>query len=606
MDVKLFSTGYEEGEDVVLPGKIQATVNSVSLKELCVCDVDNIRMCSLDFVTHGIYYMCESKVDDHCSKISHRIRIPTKEDQFSLEEGQEDARIVDSTHISSVFTRIIDTKIKLRFSLKLPKYCRAYYYKSYKIAGRTSSCVMIVADKGAKLLDGSFSSFERRMLVLMAGAVTYDKENSEFCFGIGHGAVAFIDADYQRYLSVAEKAFFYIWTADEKYLPLEKSALSALEARKNNGAIFSCFDDRRVYMEDLVDAVRAFLTLDDIESAKNAISAINTLSKNGECFYPVYPYAHDKSDSVSAVYFIYAVMKYHNKTNDNKFVLSLYKTLKNAMTTAAQGIKDGMLAQISTSDTYKIGILSEGSRYHGSAVSTAMCIDSFDWLYKYFTKIAKKLEKTSQNLKSMTDNMVNSFESNFIHNEMLYHTSQKREEAVRRTRFSYGRCVGCADHGLVVYEGMLERTSRGAYLCPRCFEEFYDKYSYVKEKRIFSTLALSQVVRSCVMRKRIGEERLAQMLWNSFGAYNGSLDLRTTREDAYMLECAVILDKEKQAKSVYSVLINNADKLGRYTRFCDKDGRIGNDFHSGSCAAVICALERYREYISQKKNYDEV
>ena len=89
---------------------------------------------------------------------------------------------------------------------------------------------------------------------------------------------------------------------------------------------------------------------------------------------------------------------------------------------------------------------------------------------------------------------------------------------------------------------------------------------------------------------------MLEMLWMSFEAYKNKPSLRTVKEDAYMLECAVLLDKEKQADLIYKVIKENADALGRYTKFCDANGAVGSDFHSGSCAAVYCALERYRQY----------
>ena len=39
------------------------------------------------------------------------------------------------------------------------------------------------------------------------------------------------------------------------------------------------------------------------------------------------------------------------------------------------------------------------------------------------------------------------------------------------------------------------------------------------------------------------------------------MPLRVTKEDAYMLECAVLLDKEKQADAVKAVIIDKKEKL---------------------------------------------
>ena len=113
---------------------------------------------------------------------------------------------------------------------------------------------------------------------------------------------------------------------------------------------------------------------------------------------------------------------------------------------------------------------------------------------------------------------------------------------------------------------------------------------------MFTPTAVAVVTRSSILRSYLGEDRLGLMLWESFGAYNNESSMRTTKEDAYMLESAVILDKKKQAKAVYDVIISCADRLGRYTKFCNQNIAVGDDFHSGSCAAVYNALECYKLY----------
>ena len=152
----------------------------------------------------------------------------------------------------------------------------------------------------------------------------------------------------------------------------------------------------------------------------------------------------------------------------------------------------------------------------------------------------------------------------------------------------------------MIYEGLLERTNRGAYLCPACYSEYSNDYLYEKGKRTRTVTALVQVARSPILREYIGDERLLIMLWQSFEAYKKELPVRTVKEDAYMLELAVTLNKEIQADTVYKVIKKSADKLGRYTKFCDKNGVIGDDFHSGSCAAVYNALKLYLEYKQNK------
>jgi len=593
---KLFSSGYANTATVTLPGALQAEINSVSVSGLYTCMGDPIKMCSLELDLGQVYYMCESEICDTKAQISHRLKIPTSADQLTMESGLEDAVIVDSTHKNSVFTRVINAKNKLKFALTLPSHCNAYYYKSYKLAGRSLPCVTVCASKGAPTLNSSFLKKDTRLLIVMVGAVTYNKDEGAFIVSSGHSGLAFIAADPSGFASIGEKANYYLWTRDEKYLQIEKTGIAHLNCRTLDGAICSCGADKRVYMEDLPDAVRAFALAGDNESAKNAISAIDRLSNGGRALFPCYPWVSDTSDGVSAAYFIYAVMQYHRISGDNRFVCRLYETLKNAMTTALSGIKDNMLPEISTSPLYEIETLSENTRYHGSAVSTAVCIDALEWLCEFFRKTAHRLEIKSANVKNTVETLVKEFENNFIYKDRLCHNSPKREAAMRRLRFTYGRCKGCADHGFLIYEGLLERTNKGAYLCPSCFSEYSDEYCYERGKRTHTAKALAQVMRSRVLREYIGKERLSVMLWQYFEAYKGDMPLRTTKEDAYMLECALLIGGQKQADTVYAVIEKSSDKLGRYTEFCDKNGAVGDDFHSGSCAAVYCALEEYKRY----------
>lgn len=602
METKLFSSGYGKNTDVTLSGQLQATINSASISNLSLCKGDPIRLCSLDLDIGNVYYMCESTVSHTHAQVSHRLKIPTDVDQLNMQEGLEDALIVDASHKNAVFTRTINAKSKIKFSLTLPPYCKAYYYKSYKLAERSLCCVMVSASKGAPTLNSSFLTKDTRMLIVMVGAITYDKNEGAFYTAEGYSGLAFIAADPSKFASIGEKAYYYLWTKDEKYLQTEKIGIAHLDCRTSNGAIFSSGADRRIYMEDLPDAVRAFSLAGDLESAKNALLAVNKLSDEGRYFYPCYPWVSENSDSVGAVYFIYAVMQYHIYSGDDKFVNGLYSTLKNAMTTVLDGIKDNMLPEISTSPLYEIDLLAENTRYHGSAMSTAMCIDALDWLCSYFKKTAHKLEKTSINLKAVVNEMTSAFEDNFIYKDRLSHNSPKREASLRRTRFAYGRCKGCADYGTLIYEGILERTNKGAYLCPECFSEYSDEYLYEKGKRAYTAYALAQVTRTKIFRAYIGEERLSVMLWQYFEAYKQEMPLRVTKEDAYMLECAVLLNKEKQADAVKAVIEKNADILGRYPKFCDNNGSVGDDFHSGSCAAVYNALNIYSQY-KEKKNY---
>jgi len=595
VNIKLFSSGYESSTDIVLPGKLQATIRTAPCLDLVVCQNQPIRMCSLEFDIGNLYYMCESEISQDKAVATHRLKIPTDMEKISMDEGSEDVLINDASHENAVFTRCINTKESICFKLRLPSYCKAYYYKTYKLASRALSCVMIVAKRGAPTLDRSFLSEDKRMLILLSGNVTYDKIGAEFCMHGGYGALAFLSGDIQSFSSLGEKAFYYLWTKDEKYLPIEKKGISGLDCRMINDAAFSSGTDFRIYMEDLPDVVRAFVQNKDPEGAKKALVSIIKLSKNGTELYPRYPWQDNKSDSASAVYFLYAAMIYHSHTGDDRFTLSLYETLKNAVATILDGIKDNMLAEIPTSPLYEINVLKESSRYHASAVTTAMCIEVFYWLHNYFGKTAKKLTKTSAIIKDAAECMLENFEENFSFNDCIYHTSAKREDALRRQRFAFGRCVGCMDHSASVYEGILERTNKGVYLCPECYENNLNYY-YERAKRVFTPTALATIVRSDVMREYIGEQRLLEMLWQSFEAYRKDLPTRVVKEDAYMLECAVILNKENQADTVYKVIENNADKLGRYTKFCDKNGCVGSDFHSGSCAAVYCALKKYKEY----------
>ena len=596
MTTKLFSSGYTNNTEVTLPGGLQATVNSASISSICLCDGDPVRFCALELDIGSLYYMCESEVMDDCARVSHRLKIPTSVDQLSMEDGLEDLNIVDSSHHNSVITRIVNAKNRVKFSLTLPPYCKAYYYKSYKLARRSMPCVMVCASKGAPTVNSSFLNKDTRMLIVMVGAVTYDKSEQAFYVNEGYSGLAFVAAEPSSFASMGEKAYYYLWTRDEKYLQTEQYSAAFLNCRLSDGAVFSRGSDMRIFMEDLPDAVRAFTLSGDIVRAKKAILAVKKLSNDGTRFYPCYPWVDEISNSVSAAYFIYAVKQYHELSGDNRFVFRLYPILKNAMMTVTEGIKDNMLPEISTSPLYELEMLSESTRYHGSAVSTAICIEALTWLCTYFKKTAHRLEKKTVNLKGIVEDMINAFERNFIYKDRLYHTSPKRESMMRRTRFSYGRCRGCVDHGPLIYEGLLERTNRGAYLCPSCYSEYSNDYLYERGKRTRTVTALVQVARSPILREHIGEERLLIMLWQSFEAYKKELPIRTVKEDAYMLELAVTLNKEIQADSVYKVIEKSADKLGRYTKFCDQNGVVGDDFHSGSCAAVYCALEKYKQY----------
>lgn len=597
MSLKLILSGAGKSDGIELGGKLYVKINGLSVYNVSTLMDDPMHFFSLESECENVYYLCESTLSEKKAKVTHRINVPT--DTLSLSTGFDKADIFaeDAVHQECIFTRRINTKTKTEFRLVVPKSCDTFFYQSYKLASRTVNCVMIAAGPGAPTLDGGVNPREQRMLILMLGAISYDPVKMTFVAQPGESGLAFISGDFEKFSRLGKLAISYFEENQPSCLPTEKRILMNLKSRSINGAIFPSPLDRRIHIEDFPDTVKAFALSGDTESAEKEILRVCDLSCAGARFAPFYPWQSDKSDPVSALYFVYGVKQYFDICRNKELYKKVKPILKSAITLAIREQRGGMLPEIATSFCYETGVLSEEARHNGSAVTSSVMAECLMWMRDLCTADnGEDFGKSAKVFKRELDSCLEAFCKHMISLKGIAHNCPMRDTLLRRERFIYGRCLGCIENMGHVYEGFLERSCKGVYLCPKCYGTYNTALVFRKSNVVFTAWAAVWAAKSQAIRKCVGEKKLLAVLEPYFEAYKDIKHQRATKEDAYMLEAAVYLDQRTHAKNVYSVLIKNQDVFGGFGKYSDANGCTEESFHAGAAAAVYNALKLYEQY----------
>lgn len=390
----------------------------------------------------------------------------------------------------------------------------------------TSAALMIHKERGLPIYGDYAHPYEQFQQLIVRGAQLEKYSQSDSCrikIAAGESEIYFVGGPFykdvventQKVLSVNYNDLYNRTFKDWEYFSGKRTDFASRFTEKNpdrqkildqidhiavllrtqqsaEGAVLAGDFYHLAYVRDQYGVSRGFLALGYYEEAKRILDFYWQIWKKSGVLHnaqaigvPGIFHIHENDEVELTGYLIIQAFDYLKKTNDTKFIETIFPMLKWAWDAQKNNLVNFMLP-FNGDETYVAGgIMPRTALNDGSAEATLLFVQSGRLLLPFMKQHKLLSYDRIQADEKLTSVVANHYAENFIKQGRILANNPLRMSISQMPDFRHGVCAG--GHG-VVYT---KKDSNGNYMCPRCLIEKKESIPFERNTFYIPSIALT-------------------------------------------------------------------------------------------------------------------